>query len=65
MPRLCHRGRGDPARQDGVKVTGTTASAILAELRDGAGKTAAAVRTCRVLLQPTVPTPSPTPSPGS
>jgi hypothetical protein len=45
--------------QNGVKVTGTTASAILAELRNSTGKTAAAVRTCRVLLQPTAPTPSP------
>jgi hypothetical protein len=46
--------------QNGVKVTGTTASAVLAELRNATGKTAAAVRTCRVLLQPTAPTPSPT-----
>jgi hypothetical protein len=45
--------------QNGVKVTGTTANAILAELRNSTGKTAAAVRTCRVLLQPTAPTPSP------
>jgi len=45
--------------QNGVKVTGTTASAILAELRNSTGKTAAAVRTCRVLLEPTAPTPSP------
>jgi hypothetical protein len=45
--------------QNGVKVTGTTASAILAELRNSTGKTAAAARTCRVLLQPTAPTPSP------
>ena len=48
--------------QNGVKVTGTTASAILAELRNATGKTAAAVRTCRVLIQPTSPTPSPSPS---
>jgi len=45
--------------QNGVKVTGTTAGAVLAELRDSTGKTAAAVRTCRVLLQPAAPTPSP------
>ena len=45
--------------QNGVKVTGTTASAVLAELRSSSGKTAAAVRTCRVLLQPAAPTPSP------
>jgi len=45
--------------QNGVKVTGTTASAVLAELRSSSGKTAAAVRTCRVLLQPAPPTPSP------
>jgi hypothetical protein len=45
--------------QNGVKVTGTTASAILAELRNSTGKTAAAVKTCRVLLEPTTPSPSP------
>ena len=45
--------------QNGVKVTGTTASAVLAELRNSTSKTAAAVRTCRVLLQPTGPSPSP------
>jgi hypothetical protein len=45
--------------QNGVKVTGTTASAILAELRTATGKTETAVRTCRVLLQPTAPSPSP------
>ena len=45
--------------QNGVKVTGTTAGAILAELRNSTGKTAAAVKTCRVLLQPAAPTPSP------
>jgi hypothetical protein len=48
--------------QNGVKVTGTTASAILAELRNATGKTAAASRTCRVLLQPTAPSPSPSPN---
>jgi hypothetical protein len=47
--------------QNGVKVTGKTASAVLAEVRDLTGKKAAAVRTCRVLLQPTAPTPSPSP----
>jgi hypothetical protein len=45
--------------QNGVKVTGTTARAVLGELRNSTGKTAAAVRTCRVLLQPAAPTPSP------
>ena len=45
--------------QNGVKVTGTSASAVLGELRNSTGKTAAAVRTCRVLLQPAAPTPSP------
>ena len=45
--------------QNGVKVTGTTAGAVLAELRNSTGKTAAAVRTCRVFLQPSAPTPSP------
>ncbi|HVT66583.1 MAG TPA: hypothetical protein VHF26_02460 [Trebonia sp.] len=44
--------------RSGVKVSGTTANAILAELRNATGKTATAVHTCRVLLQPTVPTPS-------
>jgi hypothetical protein len=48
--------------QNGVKVTGTTANAVLAELRNATGKTAAAVRTCRVLIQPASPTPSPSPS---
>src|ERR1700677_4998643 len=51
--------------QNGVKVTGTTANAILAELRNATGKTAAADRTCRVLLAPTAPTASPSPSPSS
>jgi hypothetical protein len=45
--------------QNGIKVTGKTAGAILGEFRNATGKTAAAVRTCRVLLQPTAPTPSP------
>jgi len=44
---------------NGVKVTGSTASAILAELRNSTGKTAAAVHTCQVLLQPAAPTPTP------
>jgi hypothetical protein len=44
---------------NGVKLTGSTANAILSELRNSTGKTATAVRTCRVLLQPTAPTPSP------
>jgi hypothetical protein len=48
--------------QNGIKVTGKTAGAILAEFRNATGKTAAAVRTCRVLLQPTAPTPSPSPT---
>jgi hypothetical protein len=45
--------------QNGVKVTGTTAVAVLAELRNATGKTASAVKTCRVLLQPSAPSPSP------
>lgn len=45
--------------QNGVKVTGTTAAAVLAKLRNATGKTAKAVQTCRVLLQPTAPSPSP------
>jgi len=44
------------------KVTGKTAGAILAEVRNATGKTAAAVKTCRVLIQPAAPTPSPSPS---
>jgi hypothetical protein len=44
---------------NGVKVTGSSASAILSELRNSTGKTATAFRTCRVLLQPAAPTPSP------
>jgi len=50
--------------QNGVKVTGKTAAAILGELRHATGKTAAAVKTCRVLIQP-APTASPSPSPSS
>ena len=44
---------------NGVKVTGSTASAILSELRNSTGKTATAVRTCRVLLQPAAASTSP------
>ncbi len=44
----------------GVKVTGSTASAVLSQLRNATGKTATAVSTCRVLLQPASPTPSAT-----
>lgn len=48
--------------QNGVKVTGTTAAAVLGKLRNATGKTAKAVQTCRVLIQPTIPSPSPSPS---
>ena len=44
---------------NGVKVTGTTASAIMSELRNATGKTATAVRTCQVLLRPAAPTSTP------
>ena len=44
---------------NGVKVTGSTASAILSQLRNATGKTATAAHTCEVLLQPTAPTPTP------
>lgn len=44
---------------DGVKVTGTTAQAIFTQLRTATGKTATAYKTCRVLIQPATPTPSP------
>jgi len=43
---------------NGVKVTGSTASAILSELRNSTGKTATAAHTCQVLLQPAAPTPT-------
>jgi len=43
---------------NGVKVTGSTANAILSEFRNSTGKTATAVRTCQVLLRPAAPTPS-------
>jgi len=46
--------------QNGVKITGTTTQQIFASLRNATGKTAAADKTCRVLLQPSgTPTPSP------
>lgn len=45
---------------NGVKVTGTTAGAVLSQLRNSTGKTATAFNTCRVLLQPAAPTPSAT-----
>jgi hypothetical protein len=41
-----------------VKVTGTTARAILMEFRTSSGKTATAYHTCQVLLQTAAPTPS-------
>ena len=43
----------------GVKVTGSTASAILSQFRDSTGKAAAAFHTCQVLIQPAAPTPTP------
>jgi hypothetical protein len=43
----------------GVKVTGSTASAILSQFRDSTGKTATAFHTCQVLIQPAAPTPTP------
>ena len=43
----------------GVKVTGSTAGAILAQIRTSTGKTATAFRTCQVLIQPAAPTPTP------
>jgi hypothetical protein len=45
---------------NGVKVTGSTASAVLSQFRNSTGKTATAFRTCQVLLQPAAPTPSAT-----
>jgi hypothetical protein len=44
---------------NGVKATGSTASAILSQLRNATGKTATAAHTCEVLLQATAPTPTP------
>ena len=43
---------------NGVKVSGSTASAILSQLRNATGKTATAAHTCEVLLQSAAPTPS-------
>jgi hypothetical protein len=43
----------------GVKVTGSTASAILSQVRNSTGKTATAFHTCQVLIQPAAPTPTP------
>jgi hypothetical protein len=48
---------------NGVKVTGSSARSVLSQLRNSTGKTAAAVRTCRVLLQPAAPTPTPSTRP--
>ena len=43
----------------GVKLTGTIASAVLAEVRSSTGKTATAFKTCGVLLRPAAaPSPS-------
>jgi len=44
---------------NGVKVSGSTASAILSQLRNATGKTATAAHTCEVLLQPAAATPTP------
>jgi hypothetical protein len=44
---------------NGVRVTGSSARSVLSQLRNSTGKTAAAVRTCRVLLQSAAPTPAP------
>ena len=43
---------------NGVKVAGSTAAQILSELRNSTGKTATALRTCQVLIQPATPTPT-------
>jgi hypothetical protein len=48
--------------QNGVKVTGTTVAQIFAALRNATGKTAAADKTCRVLLQVSGATPTPSPA---
>ena len=50
---------------NGVKVTGTTAGAVLAQLRTATGKTATAFSTCRVLLQTTSPSSPAVPTPNS
>jgi len=47
---------------NGIKVTGTTANAIMSELRNATGKTATALHTCQVLLRPAAPTPAATPT---
>ena len=49
----------------GVKVTGSTAGAVLAQLRNSTGKTATAFNTCRVLLQPAAPSSPAVPTPSS
>jgi hypothetical protein len=43
----------------GVKVTGSTASAILSQFRNSTGKAATAFHTCQVLIQPAAPAPTP------
>jgi hypothetical protein len=48
--------------QNGVKVTGTTTREIFTSLRNATGKTAAAEKTCRVLILPSSATPTPSPS---
>ena len=45
-------------KSNGVQVTGSTANQILAELRNSTGKTATALHTCQVLIQPAAPTPT-------
>jgi len=42
----------------GVKVTGTTAGAVLSEFRSSTGKTATAFKTCQVLIRPAAPAPT-------
>jgi hypothetical protein len=43
----------------GVKVTGSTASAVLSQFRNSTGKAATAFHTCQALIQPAAPTPTP------
>lgn len=50
---------------NGVKVTGSTAGAVLSQLRNSTGKTATAFSTCRVLLQPAAPSSPAVPTPSS
>jgi hypothetical protein len=50
---------------NGVKVTGSTAGTVLAQLRNSTGKTATAYNTCRVLLQPAAPSSPAVPTPSS